>query len=56
MSARRWPIYTMQVGDWFIAENPPSSLARKVSKYGRETGKRFKTKQKGNVREVRRVA
>lgn len=57
MSARKWPIYTMEPGAVVVVENPPRCFADKVSKYARETGKKFKTRKIGDAaREVRRVA
>lgn len=41
MSARRWPIYTMEVGSWFQISRLPRCLRSKVCRYQEASGKRF---------------
>lgn len=41
MSARKWPIYTMEVGDKFFIEQPPAGLRRKIYAHAADTGKKF---------------
>lgn len=56
MSARKWPIYTMEPGAVVVVQNPPRCFADKVSKYARETGKKFRTRRIDNGRRVERVS
>lgn len=41
MSARRWPIYTMEVGAWFQDCSLPRRFSRKVREYEERSGKKF---------------
>lgn len=41
MSARRWPIYTMEVGGWFQTSSLPRGFRAKVCRYQERTGKQF---------------
>lgn len=42
MSAKKWPIYTMEVGEWRQMSWVPRSFYATVSRYGQETGKKFR--------------
>lgn len=42
MSARRWPIYTMDVGAWFQASTLPISFPGRVRRYEEQSGKKFR--------------
>lgn len=41
MSARRWPMYTLEVGKCFVAEKPPRRFKTSVYRYGTASGKKF---------------
>ena len=56
MSARKWPIYTMTVGDKFVVENPPKSFVAYVHRYGVASGKLFRTVRLPQGRKVTRIA
>jgi hypothetical protein len=45
MSARKWPYYTMAVGEHFFVFNPPKSFPVKVRQYAAENGKRFQVRR-----------
>lgn len=45
MSARKWPIYTMKVGEEFMAEKPPYCLRTKIYLYSVRSGKVFRTRR-----------
>jgi hypothetical protein len=55
MSARKWPFYTMPVGDEKIIPDRKSLLYR-VHHYGYMAGKAFMTRRRGGGRLVRRIA
>ncbi len=42
MSARRWPIYTMEVGSWFQDASLPRRFPAKVREYEERSGKKFR--------------
>lgn len=56
MSARKWPLSTLPVGESFVAEKPPRNFISYVHHHGLRFGKKFKTKRVDNGREVRRIA
>ena len=56
MSARKWPIYTMEVGEAFLAVNPPKRFLNTIGRYQARSGKVFRTRIVGISREVLRVA
>lgn len=61
MSARRWPIYTMDVGAWFQVSSLPRSFRKKVWRYEGESGKKFtirrwETDDQNSPMVVRRIA
>lgn len=61
MSARKWPIYTMEVGQDFVAETPPRRFNRYVYRYGTASGKKFSIERLDKTRpdtplRVKRVA
>jgi len=41
MSARKWPIYSMEVGKDFVAVKPPRRFKTSVYRYGTSAGKKF---------------
>lgn len=41
MSARKWPMYTLEVGKDFVAEKPPRRFRTTVYRYGTASGKKF---------------
>lgn len=41
MSARRWPLYRLEVGESYTVWNAPRRHKTTVYRYGTETGKRF---------------
>lgn len=41
MSARKWPFYTLEVGESFVLKSMPYWLPRKMYEYGHESGKKF---------------
>jgi hypothetical protein len=60
MSARRWPIYTMEVGAWFQDVSLPKGFRQIVHRYEERTGKKFSVtrwdkKDPSSPRVVRRV-
>lgn len=54
---RRWPFYTMNVGDWFVVESPPKTFNSKVHRYASNNGKKFRVRRVAvDWFQVRRVA
>lgn len=45
MSARRWPIYSMEVGDVIFVMDAPRCLRTKVYTYATEKGKKFSVRR-----------
>lgn len=41
MSARRWPLYRLEVGDSYTVWNAPRTHRTTVYRHGTERGKRF---------------
>lgn len=41
MSARKWPMYTLEVGKDFVAVKPPRRFKTSVYRYAAESGKKF---------------
>lgn len=56
MSARKWPIYWLEVGKAVVVEKPPKQFLKTIYGYAKRSGKVFRTKRIGEGREVRRVA
>lgn len=61
MSARRWPIYTMEVGAWFQVSALPRGFRTKVWRYEGDSGKKFsicrwETTDPSSPMVVRRIA
>jgi hypothetical protein len=45
MSARRWPFYTLGVGDIYTIWNAPKNHRMAVHRYGAESGKAFSVRR-----------
>jgi hypothetical protein len=56
VSRRKWPFYVMPVGAVEVVSDSRLWLAKKISAYARDTGKRFRTRKVGEVRRIERVA
>ena len=56
MNRRKWPITIMQVGESFVAQNPPKRFAAYVAQQAMRCGKKFKTRRVEGGRFVQRVA
>jgi hypothetical protein len=56
VSRRKWPFYVMPVGAVEVVSDSRLWLAKKISAYARDTGKRFKTRRVAEGRKVMRVA
>lgn len=56
MSARKWPMYTMAVGESFVHPRRDTRFCKTVSRYALSVGKVFVTRRIDEGRLVRRVA
>lgn len=60
MSARKWPIYTMQAGKVEtlakLSAEDKQRLWTRIHVHSAETGKKFETKTRGDDFEIRRVS